>query len=158
MGSLESDGQQPRLKSVNEERFAMDRLLPADLIGRAFSASNGELAWSRQDAVRAAQLIAGSGWAILGGEAWLIGENGSWQGAIPDRAGGPDGVWTWAPDPGGLEDGETWEDFCRRCLLYILRVLETIEAEDSADPSCRDRIRYNLTYVSEHGYEDLLRH
>lgn len=134
----------------------MDRILPADLITRAFSASNGELAWRRDDAIRAAQLIASSGLAILGGEVWLIGENGKWQGLIPERAGGPAGVWTWVPDPSGRRDDETWEDFCRRCLHYTLCMLETIEVEESADSSCLSKIRYNLTYVSEQGYENLV--
>jgi hypothetical protein len=62
----------------------------------AFVASNGELAWRRQDIEQALHVLRDSGQAILGGEVWLITGEKSWTGLIPQRGGGPS---TFGPGP-----------------------------------------------------------
>ena len=64
-----------QLRENESNAMEEDSILPADLVGRAFSASNGELGWLKHDAIEAARLIASSRRAILGGEVWLIGKN-----------------------------------------------------------------------------------
>ncbi len=55
----------------------------------AFVASNGELAWRREDVERVLTAIAANGRAILGGEVWLITGDHTWTGLIPQQGGGP---------------------------------------------------------------------
>lgn len=52
--------------------------LPAEISSKAFIASNGELAWRREEVESAISAIRDSGCAILGGEIWLITGPGSW--------------------------------------------------------------------------------
>lgn len=93
---------------------------------------------------------------MLGGEVWLIGKDGSWQGTIPESGSSISAVWTWMPQPSNRGKDETWDAFCQRCLNYTLSVLKAIEVEKSAEPSCGERIRHNLTHVTEKEYDALV--
>jgi hypothetical protein len=129
---------------------------PAELLGRAFRAPNGELAWTRSDAIQAAQVLAAGGFAVLGGEAWVTLDNGQLYGLIPQAKGGPDVVWHWEPDPPERQRSETWDGFCARTGGHTVAFLEKWNAEEQATPDVRPRIRYNLTYVSREDYEALI--
>jgi hypothetical protein len=51
--------------------------LPEPVRGRAFVA-DGELAWSRQDALTVIDLLSDVGLTILGVDIWGVGEDGPW--------------------------------------------------------------------------------
>jgi hypothetical protein len=127
----------------------------ADLLSRAFRASNGELAWTKSDAIQAARELVAGGIAVLGGEVWLIMEQGRWDGLIPQANGTVPGVYTWEPRPASWQASETWNDYCVRMCDYTGSVLERLSAETDVVPTLRPRIRYNLTYVSREEYEAL---
>jgi hypothetical protein len=46
-------------------------VLPEGLLGRAFKAGNGELAWSRDDAIDAITIIEREGFNVLGVDIWI---------------------------------------------------------------------------------------
>ena len=46
-------------------------VLPEGLLSRAFKARNGELAWSRADAIDAITIIEGAGFKVLGVDIWI---------------------------------------------------------------------------------------
>jgi hypothetical protein len=46
--------------------------LPDSVTSSAFVASNGEFGWRREDVESAIRAIRDAGYAILGGEAWLV--------------------------------------------------------------------------------------
>lgn len=130
--------------------------LSADLLARAFRAGNGEVAWTREDAARAAEALADAGLAILGGEVWLVGDGGWWDTRIP-TAEGDAAVHSWAPDPPIRQDCESWAEFCARTRDYTAVVLAAAELDAIVPPPLRERLRYHLTWVSEEGYARLAR-
>lgn len=129
--------------------------LPDDLVACAFRARNGELAWTRRDAGRVADALAAAGMAILGGEVWLVGDDGWWEPRIPTGEGEPAAVHSWAPEPPARQDVESWAEFCARTRDYTAVVLAAAEVEALAPVPVRDRLRYHLTWVSEATYHRL---
>ena len=126
----------------------MNTDLPVSLLQKAFRASNGELAWTRSDAIEAAKALTISGMAILGGEVWLTDEDGHWQGNIPQADGGPDGIYAWELEP-SRRSSETWQEFCARARDHTLLVLGRMNVERDVAPELRPKLRYNLTYVTQ---------
>ena len=116
-------------------------------VERAFVASNGELAWRREDINAALTAIRDSGHAILGGEVWLIIGEHSWDGLIPQRGGGPPGVWSW--DTGSRLSGESWRDYCDRTAAESMQMVTSLSVESETPPELIDRLRFNVTYVAE---------
>jgi hypothetical protein len=113
----------------------------------AFVASNGELAWRRQDIEQALHAIRDSGRAILGGEVWLITGKNSWTGLIPQRGGGPSNVWSWTTD--GRSSGESWRDYCRRTATESIDKLRGMPIEKETPHELIDKLRFSLTHVAE---------
>jgi hypothetical protein len=113
----------------------------------AFVASNGELAWRRQDIEQALHVLRDSGQAILGGEVWLITGEKSWTGVIPQRGGGPSNVWSWTTD--GRSSGESSRDYCRRTVAESVDKLRAMPVEQKMPHELIENLRFNLTYVAE---------
>lgn len=126
--------------------------LPDDLVARAFHARNGELAWTRADAVRAAEALAAAGMAILAGEVWVVSDDGDWDPRIPTSDADAGAVHSWTPDPPDRQGGESWTEFCARTRDYTSVVLGAAEIETLAPSPLRDRLRYHLTWASEDTY------
>jgi hypothetical protein len=121
--------------------------LPEPITAAAYRAANGELAWRRAELPDALAAIAESGQAILGGEAWMALGEGRWVGLIPDARGGPPGVWHWETAP--REAGESWLAYCRRTVDESARAVVRMPVEEESDPAVRDRLFFNLTYITE---------
>ena len=121
--------------------------LPESVTSVAYRAGNGELAWQRDDVPAALAAIADSGHALLGGEVWVTLGHGSWTGLVPDRNGGPDGVWTWSTNE--RAETETWQDYCKRTAKDSERVVADLRVEEEADPLVLGRLYFNFTYFSE---------
>ena len=99
--------------------------LPDSVTSNAFVASNGEFGWRREDVERAIHAIRDAGYAILGGEAWLVTGPHGWHGIIPQRDGSTPAVHHWETEP------------MASALEQEIR-LELV-----------DRLRFNVTYVAE---------
>jgi hypothetical protein len=111
--------------------------LPEPVTAVAYRASNGELAWRRHDLPTALAAVAASGQAVLGG----------WHGLIPDRHGGPDGVWHWSTTPRAATEG--WQEYCNRVAADSAQVVAAMRVEEESAPAVRESLRFNLTYIPE---------
>jgi hypothetical protein len=127
-------------------------MFPSDLIHRSFQASNGELAWSREDARLAVPILVRQQRAILGGELWWVPDGaGEWTGLIPQRQ-GPDAVYPWETTRAA---GEDWSTFVLRCAGDSLKAIGRWPAAEELPTDLRGRVLYNLTWVSESEYREL---
>jgi hypothetical protein len=114
--------------------------LPELLRASAFRADNGEWAWPREAAVVASAWLAANGWAVLGGETWLVGA---------DRV--IDIPYHWGWDLSRREPAESWEDYCRRGAEAAKEALTAgaPQEEQTLPAESRASVRYNLTLCSE---------
>jgi hypothetical protein len=121
-------------------------MFPSDLMHRSFQASNGELAWSREDARLAISILVQQQRAILGGELWWVPDGArEWTGLIPQRQ-GPQAVYPWETT---RASGENWATFVARCAEDSLKAIERWPGVDDLPSNLAGRILYNLTWVSE---------
>jgi hypothetical protein len=116
--------------------------LPLALLGRAFIASNGELAWARVDVGEAIAAYAAELVAVTGFEAWLVDQSGRWTGLLPETG-------TMVPAVVSVvvverEDGERVEDYIARAGVLVLAEMDRIALESSVKPELLGSIRYNL--------------
>lgn len=123
--------------------------LPRSVTAVAFKAVNGELAWSRADIESALLAIRDAGLATLGGEVWRIVGPDTWDGLIPDRVGGPPGVWHWETEP--RQDHEDWQTHCTRTAALSITAVHDISQrlQEEVPPDILDSLRFNVTYVDE---------
>ena len=113
----------------------------------AFVASNGELAWRRDDIETALNAIRDSDQAILGGEVWIITGEHSWDGLIPQRGGGPPAVWHWETKPRSAS--ESWRQYCTRTTAESVKAVRDMRVEQATPPELIGRLRFNVTYIVE---------
>src|SRR5688572_2181041 len=101
-------------------------VLPVRLRESAYRADNGELAWSREDAVKVIQWAHDHSVVILGGEIWLP--------TIPGPTIPSPHIYQWTVD---LADGERWEDFVRRSAVESRAYVEGFawDNDDRASPA-----------------------
>jgi hypothetical protein len=141
--------------------------VPAELLASAHRRPTGELAWRRDDAIEAVQRLSSAGFAVLGGELWiLVGGTTVWAGVPADKE-HPAGVYTWSTTPGWTRQTESWQEFCARAAAHSLAVLRG-EDPNSVDPAAVEArirsgragadadIRYNLTFVNKSEYQDII--
>jgi hypothetical protein len=127
-------------------------MFPSELMHRSFQASNGELAWSREDARLAISILVQQQRAILGGELWWVPDGArEWTGLIPQRQ-GPDAIYPWETTRAADED---WATFVVRCAGDSLKAIERWPAVEDLPTNLAGRILYNLTWVSESEYREL---
>jgi len=127
-------------------------MFPSDLVQRSFRASNGEFAWTREDARLAIPILVQQQRAILGGELWWVpGGAREWTGLIPQRQ-GPDAVYPWET---ARAAGEDWPSFVVRCAEDAMKAIERWPAVEDLPTNLVGQILYNLTWVSEHEYREL---
>ena len=114
-------------------------------MARAYvSPSAREFAWRRRDLPEAMQAIVDSGRTILGGEVWLVEDtNQNWTDLIPDRSGGPPGVWHWETGP--RQAMESWNQYCERTLHESLDAAAGLEVEESSGPEVIQYLWFNVT-------------
>jgi hypothetical protein len=100
-----------------------------------FKVSNGELAWPLESAGEAVTWIASNGLAVLGGEAWRLGEAGRVSGVIPLIGISVPAVRGWSV--AASKPDESWADFVERCLSDARSSLsgEAARIDDDVPPS-----------------------
>ncbi len=102
----------------------------------AFTATNGELAWRREDIEDALNSVAADGRAILGGEVWLITVSDTWHGLIPQRDGSVPGVYSWETAPRSA--AESWPAYCQRTASESIEAVRAIQVEQETFPELVD--------------------
>jgi hypothetical protein len=116
-----------------------------DLEASAHRSVGGEYAWPRSEALRAAEALANSDFAILGGELWLVRGHEIW-GALPQRS-GPPAVYHWESKRGS---SESWAAFVTRSYSEACSAINTLPENGEVAPPPGAHIYYNLTWVGEH--------
>ena len=116
----------------------------------AHRSCNGEYAWRRPEALRAARALADAGYAILGGELWAVRGREVW-GAIPQRS-GPPTIYHWEAEPA---PSEAWDSFVVRAHVEARAAINSLPGDDEVAIPADADICYNLTWISEQEYADL---
>ena len=116
--------------------------LPLPLLGRAFIASNGELAWARVDVSEAIDAYAAESIAVKGFEAWLVDRRGRWTGLLPETG-------TVVPAVVSVvvverQVGERGEDYIARSKGLVLAELDRINLEKAVESRLLGSLRYNF--------------
>jgi hypothetical protein len=112
-------------------------------IGEAFRAPNGELAWPRAYVAEAVDALRLGGFAILGGEVWVV-IDGKID-AQPRLKDGQTAVISW--DTRGRDTKEPWARYVARAASETLSAIRSIGAEDAVAPELRDKVFYNFSFV-----------
>lgn len=121
--------------------------LPRKIVAKAYVPQRAkELAWRRPDVPEALRAIVASGQAVLGGEVWVVqNTKDNWQGLVPDRNGGPPGVWHWETTAKG--DSESWQRYCERTAEESLTAVSNMKVEENASPEVAEHIWFNISYI-----------
>jgi hypothetical protein len=118
---------------------------PEELIASAYRRTDtGEYAWERSEALRAAQLLASRGHAIVGGEAWMI-LGGQVYLLRDDRE---DGYYLWECV---RQPRESWVAFVARSLQQAEAAISDDGPLQRAEVPPRAEVYYNLTWAPEKG-------
>ena len=130
--------------------------LPDSVTSNAFVASNGEFGWRYEDIERAIHAIRDSGYAILGGEAWLVTGPHSWHGIIPQRDGSTPAVYRWETEPRSA--GESCQAYCARTARESIDASHALASALAQEIPLElvDRVRFNVTYVASEKPNQLL--
>lgn len=138
------------MKTAPNYKLYVMKPLPPAIVKRAYASPGAkELAWRRIDLPEALEAICATQQAVLGGEVWLVrNPNENWHGLVPDRKGGPDGVWSWDTVP--RLANESWPAYCERTYRESLNVLSEMNVEESAREDVVSYIWFNITYVDAH--------
>jgi hypothetical protein len=110
----------------------------------AHRSSGGEYAWRRPEALLAARALADAGFAILGGELWLV-HNGEIHGVLPQRL-GPPAVYHWESK---RLPAESWAAFVARSHTESCSAINALPAEAEIEAPPGAEIYYNLTWLSQ---------
>ena len=129
--------------------------LPEAIASLAFRSrgGSGEYAWRREDLPDALVAISEAGYAISGGEVWLV-NDGAICAGLPVAESDMMGIFGWTTQP--RRTGEPWAEFCGRQLKDSLEALETgnlAELEAIARPDCLPFVWFNVTFVDRESYE-----
>jgi hypothetical protein len=88
----------------------------------------------------------------LGGEVWIV--EGSEILALPPLRSGGNAVIGW--DTADKDSGESWNQFVERTANESLVAIESLNAENEVLPEAALKVFYNLTFVKEEEYPELL--
>ena len=72
----------------------------------------------------------------------------NWLGLVPDRGGGPPGVWHW--ETTAKKPNESWETYCERTAQESLLAVTDLKVEQDAREDVAAHIWFNVTYVESH--------
>lgn len=128
-------------------------MFPPGLQQQAFRAGD-EFGWTREQIPLVVDLLCSNQMGILGGELWWIDdESGSWYMSIPQQS-GPPGVYAWTTD---RRSGEQWPDFVKRGAADAMSKVHSWPEPGDLPPSLPGRVLYNLTWVSEAEFSELVK-
>ena len=128
-------------------------MFPPSIEREAFRASNGEFGWTRAQIPTVVDVLRSNGIAILGGELWWVREESKDWDLIPQRQ-GPPAVYVWETK---REPEEAWSHFLERGVSDALAAVERWPTPGDLPPDLSGRILYNLSWVSEAEFRELLK-
>jgi hypothetical protein len=134
----------------------VDPVFPDSLLEIAFRSSSGEIAWPKAAAIEAAAWLAKNRIAVLGGEAWLVEDDGQIRGVLPSRLDERPFVWGWQTEPSKGE-AESWDAFCSRPAVQAGAALNRSRVDELLPVGLGGRLRYNLIYCDKARYTQLHR-
>ncbi len=126
----------------------MKKILPDKLTAHAFRASNGELAWRREQLPEVLSTYAIQGNPVEAFEVWLTDKSGGWTGLIPVISENVPAVCVY--NVKGKKFLETRETFVARCTKEILEKVNGWDIDGDVKETLRPRIRYNLYVEAEY--------
>ena len=127
-------------------------MFPLALERDAFRASNGEFGWTRAQIPVVVDVLRSNGIAILGGEVWWVGDGSRDWSLVPQRQGLP-AVYVWETNRG---TDEPWAHFFERGASEALAAADRWPTPGDLPPDLPGRILYNLTWVSEVEFNELV--
>ena len=123
-------------------------ILPESLSSQAFRASNGELAWRREQLSEIVAEYTRQGHAVEALEVWLVDDSGRWTGLIPTVNTDVPSVCVY--DVKGRAETEDRGAFVARCAREILDKIGEWNIEGEVQEPLRPRIRYTLYVADEY--------
>jgi hypothetical protein len=121
---------------------------PADILERAFRATNGELGIQPSDFENFLSACDQSHILVLGWETWLIeAADGQWDGLIPPERGNIPTIIGGDAPPRSV--GEGWRDYCSRAANLARSQISKLDPVGSTLATARSRIRLNFTLEIE---------
>jgi len=127
----------------------------SELVGRsldeAFETRDGLFAWPRDCLPDVVVEIAGRGYAILGGEVWVV-EGNLFSPLSPTRDGGW-AIFSWEAPPRLV--GEPWEHYVTRTLREALDTVRALDPEGRVPPDFGDKLFYHLQITDESSYNKI---
>ena len=118
---------------------------PLEIESKAFKAENGEYAWLKENIPAAVEALVQKGFAILGGEVWLV--RGREINAAPLLKTGPCGIFHW--ESKRADSSESWSQFVQRSAGETLQAVHNMNVEDEIVAQPEAKIFYNITWCSE---------
>lgn len=126
--------------------------LPQHLIESAWGDRDRGYAWDRRHVVVAVEWLRQAGYAILGGDVWVVSEDGKLQLENP-RTGENRRGWCWgAPS---CAEGEPWEEFVERCAKHTLSWISDVDPDGKFAIESSETVIYEPTWVSEDRHREL---
>jgi hypothetical protein len=126
-------------------------MFPVELERDAFRSQNGEVGWTRPQAIVAIEVLRRHDMAILGGELWWVKEDGLIRTSLPQRQ-GPPALYVWSND---RQPCELWTQFVERGVSEALAIVQREPKPEDIPTDLTGRVLYNLCWVSEAEYEKL---
>lgn len=136
-----------------------------ELLQKAIRSSDiSGLAWKKEDIFQAIDEVTASGYAILGGDVWVVKEKNpnNQQQTLIDSANiafgiikgnnGKDQIYNWYTNK---NENESWDEYINRSKLGTIQAINQMNVEESISKELQDHVYYCLTFVSKTQYEDL---
>ena len=119
-----------------------------ELLALAHHSAN-ELAWQRTVVACVIDALADSGYLLLGGEVWIVDDNGHITVTIPQMSSPIPGIYAWSYVPSEPNVQEHWRDECAKSAAYNKQVIYTLSPEQDTIEQFQHHIWYNLCYVDQ---------
>lgn len=137
---------------MKNEAMDEENLLSAEVTKNAHHASNGELAWKKEDIPAALDELSKLHLAVLGGEIWGVHDGKIW-GMLPMKKGVP-AVYSWNTTDKNT-DG-SWDDYVKRSIEECRDAVRNgISMEDEVQDFLRGKLHFNLSICDEKRYKEL---
>ena len=126
-------------------------MIPNTIQQTVYKYGSEEYSWLKKDVAEALTALSENGYAILGGEAWIV-KYRKIYGLLPCKD-GSSGCFHW--DTQEKQLNESWSEFCGHTAAESLESIRGFDAESYVLTELIDYIYYNLCFVTESEYAEL---
>ena len=116
--------------------------IPQNLRERAFRATNGELAWEEEDALRVVDFAEQHAVAVVGGEVWFITKDGAVMSSYRSRD-GSEGLYVWSTRD---VEGEAQIEYVGRCAQDSREAIIAFRSKANMADETAGPPLFNLTF------------